>query len=103
MTSSLPVKPVVGALALVLAVAAPWLLSSYDLPLPDAVQPHNQDGEVAAFLRLPVAEALALAASDRMTVDAALVTLDFALRHRLLPGDEHQRLAARMQAYWLDD
>ena len=34
---------------------------------------------------LPVDEALALAAGEQMTVDAALVTLDFALRHALLP------------------
>jgi hypothetical protein len=31
-----------------------------------------------------VAEALALAAGRAMTVDAALVTLDFALRHGLM-------------------
>ena len=79
------------------------LVSSYDLALPAGVQPHNQDGEVAAFLLLPVPEALALAAGEGMTVDAALVTLDFALRHRLLPADQHERLAARMCAYWLDD
>ena len=35
---------------------------------------------------MPVAEAIALAAAGEMTVDAALVTLDFALRHRLLPA-----------------
>ena len=60
-----------------------WL-HSWDLALPPGVQPRNQDGEVAAFHCLPVAEALALAATDAMTVDAALVTLDFALRHGLV-------------------
>lgn len=33
MTTSLPLKPVFGALALMLALAAPWLLSAYDLNL----------------------------------------------------------------------
>ncbi len=60
-----------------------WL-HSYDLPLRAGLRPHNQDGEVAAFTLMPVADALALAAGTQMTVDAALVTLDFALRHGLL-------------------
>ena len=33
MLQSFPIKPVFGGLALVLAVAAPWLLSGYDLNL----------------------------------------------------------------------
>jgi len=60
-----------------------WLYV-YDLPLPADAQPRNQDGEVAELRLLPIADALALAASDEMTVDASLVTLDFALRHGLL-------------------
>jgi 8-oxo-dGTP pyrophosphatase MutT (NUDIX family) len=59
-------------------------LHVWDLALPAGVAPQNQDGEVQAFRCLPLAEALALAAGDTMTVDAALVTLDFALRHALL-------------------
>jgi 8-oxo-dGTP pyrophosphatase MutT (NUDIX family) len=59
-------------------------LHAWDLALPPAWTPHNHDGEVAGFRLLPVADALALAAGDTMTVDAALVTLDFALRHGLL-------------------
>lgn len=58
-------------------------LYSHDLRLPAGVWPRNQDGEVAAFECLPVQKALACAASNAMTVDAALVTLDFALRHDL--------------------
>jgi 8-oxo-dGTP pyrophosphatase MutT (NUDIX family) len=58
-------------------------LYSFDLPLPADRVPHNQDGEVAGFTLLPVADALAFAAGEGMTVDAALVTLDFALRHGL--------------------
>jgi hypothetical protein len=33
-----------------------------------------------------------------MTVDASLVTLDFALRRGLLPAAEHQALAPRLAA-----
>ena len=69
-------------------------LSVYDLALPDGVQPCNQDGEVHAIECLAIAEALALAATGAMTVDAGLVTLDFALRRHLLPADEHAALEA---------
>ncbi len=67
----------------------------YDLALAPGLQPRNQDGEVASLQLLPVAEALALAAGDTMTVDAALATLDFALRWRLLGEREQAALTAR--------
>jgi 8-oxo-dGTP pyrophosphatase MutT (NUDIX family) len=60
-----------------------WL-HVYDLALPADVTPCNQDGEVAQHRRVPVAQALALAERGALTVDAALATLDFALRHGLL-------------------
>ena len=44
------------------------------------------------FQSASLADALAWACSDAMTVDAALVTLDFALRHRLLPAPQALRL-----------
>jgi len=69
---------------------------TFDLALPRDTVPANQDGEVASLHLLPVHEAAALAAGDAMTVDAALVTLDFLLRHRLLPAAEHDSVAARM-------
>jgi len=72
-------------------------LHAFDLLLPADLQPQNQDGEVQRFDCLPVGEALALAATERMTVDAALVTLDFALRHQLLPPPEARALGARME------
>jgi 8-oxo-dGTP pyrophosphatase MutT (NUDIX family) len=72
-------------------------LHSWDLALPAGVTPYNQDGEVQAFECLAVAEALARAAGSAMTVDASLVTLDFALRHGLLPGDQAQRLGAALR------
>ncbi len=77
-----------------------WL-HVFDLELPAGVTPINQDGEVAAFDRLPVADALALAAGSTMTVDAALVTLDFALRHRLPDAAESERLGALAAGLWV--
>jgi 8-oxo-dGTP pyrophosphatase MutT (NUDIX family) len=58
-------------------------LHAFDLPLPAGMVPRNQDGEVAGFECLPVQQALHLALGEAMTVDAALVTLDFAARHGL--------------------
>ena len=58
-------------------------LHAWDLALPADWQPQNQDGEVAGFTLMPVEGALALALGDTMTVDAALVTIDFGLRHAL--------------------
>lgn len=60
-----------------------WL-HAFDLELPQGLQPENQDGEVQGFRLLPVGEALALALGSSMTVDAALVTLDFGFRHGLM-------------------
>lgn len=71
-------------------------LHSFDLRLPADVTPINQDGEVAELRCLPVDEAIDLAAGGAMTMDASLVTLDFALRHRLLVSHDHARLAALM-------
>jgi 8-oxo-dGTP pyrophosphatase MutT (NUDIX family) len=79
-----------------------WL-HVYDLQLPAGLEPHNQDGEVAGFRCLPLAQALALAAGTQMTADAALVTLDFALRHALLPEHESRQLAAGLQARRVDN
>ena len=76
-------------------------LHAFDLPLPRGVVPLNQDGEVADFELLPVHEALALAATARMTVDAALVTLDFALRHSLFAPAVQINLLSRSAALWV--
>jgi len=79
-----------------------WLYA-YDLALPDGLAPRNQDGEVAGFRCLPLDQALALAAGAQMTVDAALVTLDFALRHALLPEDAACRLELGLAARRIDN
>jgi 8-oxo-dGTP pyrophosphatase MutT (NUDIX family) len=71
-------------------------LHTYDLRLTEDTVPDNQDGEVGEWHRLPVADAVERAAAGEMTVDATLVTLDFALRHRLLPDAEAARLAAAL-------
>ncbi|BAL93626.1 NUDIX hydrolase [Rubrivivax gelatinosus] len=63
------------------------LIHGWDIELPAGVVPRNQDGEVHAFRLLDVEAALALAATAAMTVDAALVTLDFAVRHGLVDDD----------------
>lgn len=58
-------------------------IHSHDLQLQQGLLPVNQDGEVSGFECLPVQQALTCAARGQMTVDAALVVLDFALRHGL--------------------
>lgn len=73
-----------------------WLCV-YDLPMPEDLVPQNQDGEVAWHHLLPVEQALELATNGDMTVDAALATLDFALRHALLPSDEIRAMASQME------
>jgi len=63
-------------------------LHVYDLRLPAGRAPQNQDGEVAWHQCWPVADALAAAADGRFTTDAALATLDFALRFGVVPADD---------------
>lgn len=72
-------------------------LHTFDLRLAAGQQPANQDGEVAELALTPIAEALALAATNEMTVDASLVTLEFALRHQLLAPSNHDRLSAQLE------
>jgi len=71
-------------------------LHAFDLALPQGVLPQNQDGEVAGFQLLPLADAMALAASGAMTVDAALVTLDFGHRHGWLIAEEVASISAAL-------
>ena len=73
-------------------------LHAHDIALPPGRVPVNQDGEVQGFRCLPVAEALALARGEQMTVDAALVTLDFAWRHGLLAAVEGAQIGAQLTA-----
>lgn len=73
-------------------------LYTFDLRLPMDLTPINQDGEVAELKLVTVDEAVARAAAGTMTVDAALVTLDFALRHRLLSATDQASQAATFAA-----
>lgn len=63
-----------------------WLVV-FDLALPAGRVPVNLDGEVAEHRCLPVAEAFVRAAAGELTTDAALATLDFALRHGFVDAD----------------
>lgn len=74
-----------------------WL-HVYDLALPAGRVPVNQDGEVAEHRLMSVDAALAVAADGQMTTDASLSTLDFALRHGLLPAPQAAALASRLTA-----
>ncbi|URI09910.1 DUF4743 domain-containing protein [Aquincola tertiaricarbonis] len=75
-------------------------LHVFDIELPPGLTPANQDGEVSAYHCVPVEQALALAQAGEMTVDAALVTLDFALRHQLLPAAQAAALAQATAGLW---
>jgi 8-oxo-dGTP pyrophosphatase MutT (NUDIX family) len=71
-------------------------LHTFDLRLDASVRPVNQDGEVDEWHCMTIDEALDCAAGEAMTMDAAVVTLDFALRHRLLPAQQADTLARRL-------
>jgi len=72
-----------------------WLYV-FDLAMPPGRVPQNQDGEVHEHRLMPVEEALRRAAEGEMTTDAALATLDFALRHGLLGAGDAAELASRL-------
>ena len=75
-------------------------VSVFDLALPPDLMPENQDGEVHSLTLMTIEQALGHAAAGDMTVDAALVTLDFALRHRLLSTHRHQHLQVMSEPLW---
>lgn len=59
----------------------------YELELPSDFAPANQDGEVAEFRLVPLAEARRLIEeTDELTVDAALVALEYFNRRSVRPG-----------------
>ncbi|MFO1328310.1 MAG: DUF4743 domain-containing protein [Rubrivivax sp.] len=77
-----------------------WI-HAFDLQLQPHERPLNQDGEVHAFTLHAADAALAIAAGPDMTADASLVTLDFALRHRLLPAAMQADMERRSAALWV--
>ena len=58
-------------------------LFAFDLELPDAFEPRNQDGEVAEFRCVALRDVRELADGRRMTLDASLVAWNFLARHAL--------------------
>jgi 8-oxo-dGTP pyrophosphatase MutT (NUDIX family) len=70
----------------------------FDLALPPELRPENQDGEVAEFTLMTLAEAADCAAAGEMTTDAALVTLDFLLRRCVLHTDAGLASALQLSA-----
>jgi 8-oxo-dGTP pyrophosphatase MutT (NUDIX family) len=59
----------------------------YELELPSDFAPANQDGEVGEFRLVPLAEARRLIEeTDELTVDAALVALEYFNRRSVRPG-----------------
>ncbi|MBW8758866.1 MAG: DUF4743 domain-containing protein [Burkholderiales bacterium] len=78
-------------------------LHVFDLELPAGLVPRNIDGEVAEHRLMPIAEALGRAAAGELTTDAALATLDFALRRGLVeppsPRTESTLTQAQLEAF----
>ncbi len=59
-------------------------LQVFDRSLPAGLAPRSVDGEVSEHRLMPLAEALARAAAGELATEAAVATLDFAVRHRLV-------------------
>lgn len=55
-------------------------LFTFDLALPQELEPQNYDGEVAAFTRMNYLEAADAVLAGELTPDASVVTADFLLR-----------------------
>lgn len=61
------------------------VIFAHDLELPRDFQPHNEDGEVAEFRRVPIAEVIAMLEGDAdITLDASLVIRSFLARRGYL-------------------
>lgn len=59
----------------------------HDLWLPAGFQPLNQDGEVGAFLALPLADIFRLVCdTDQVTVEASCIISDFMMRSGFIPS-----------------
>lgn len=93
----------VGALHYVMDIEAGLrddTLFLYDLELPPDITPHNQDGEVAAFMLWPVAEvARSIHDTESWKFNCPLVVIDFLIRHRVILPDapDYAALVAGLQ------
>ena len=61
------------------------ILQVFDAVLPEEAELRNQDGEVAAIERRPVAEVVEAIERDEFTLESALVTIDALLRRAAGP------------------
>ncbi|XP_074661796.1 uncharacterized protein LOC141914470 [Tubulanus polymorphus] len=71
----------------------------FDLELPQSFTPHNSDGEVADFQLLPVQSLLSKMITDEFRANAALVNLDFLIRHGIITPDNEPNYA--MLVEWM--
>ncbi|MGL4673661.1 MAG: DUF4743 domain-containing protein [Wohlfahrtiimonas sp.] len=75
------------------------VLHCFDVELPESFKPHNQDGEVEKFMRLPVFEVIALLQQqDLFKPNTALVMLNFLLRQDWLDVDTDEK--AQLMSYF---
>ncbi|HEX3863141.1 MAG TPA: DUF4743 domain-containing protein [Stellaceae bacterium] len=69
------------------------VLFTYDVELPADFVPHNRDGEITHFERMPAQDVVErVRNTDDFKFNVNLVILDFALRHGLIPVDDPEYL-----------
>lgn len=69
------------------------VLHCFDVELPKNFEPHNQDGEVEKFMRLPVSEVIELLKQqDLFKPNTALVMLNFLLRNDWLTVSSEEKI-----------
>ncbi len=75
----------------------PDVMFLYDLELPESFAPHNTDGEVESFTRMPLAEAARLVSdTSEFKLNCNLVVIDFLVRHGAI-DQEHPDYVAIVQ------
>lgn len=80
-----------GTVRVSMPVSEGWhdeVIFIHDLPLPAGFAPHNSDGEVDEFVRLPLPEILRLVSdTDDVTVPASFIICDYMLRNGFIAPD----------------
>ena len=80
----------------------PDTMFCFDLELPRDFEPRAVDGEVARFLRLPIAEVASIVRdTSRFKFNCNLVVIDFLVRHGLLDIEhrDHPRILAGLRQH----
>jgi hypothetical protein len=62
----------------------PRVLHTFELELPQDIVPRPHDGEVSEFLRMDAQELRGAIMAGEMTEDAAIVWMDFLVRHNIV-------------------